>query len=278
MSESETARRKAEEDAAKLRREFDVKVEEQVKEQALTERRAVEAEVYKAMQEKETQLERAQKTIETLQRQLDEKPSYVRGGLQESELLTLLQKEFPKDHIAKVSGAGADIEHEVVHDGDSCGVILYESKNVQTWNSDFIGKLNKDKLARKASYAILVSTAFPAKSRDFDIIDGIPIVRPELLLGLVQIIRKALVDLKVQELSGENKGYKHEQLLNFLQSPDFRNKVQNVLRAVGDLEELQTKEKRYHERLWDDEDRLQKEIRNSTSDVQSEIVGILAGR
>ncbi|HLG10904.1 MAG TPA: DUF2130 domain-containing protein [Dehalococcoidia bacterium] len=260
----------AEENAAKLSQELDAKVAEQVL--------AKTADLESARHEKETQLERAQKTIETLQRQLDEKPSYVRGAMQESELLQLLQKEFPKDRIARVSGAGADIEHEVMYDGENCGVILYESKNVQTWNSDFIDKLNKDKLSRKASYAILVSTAFPSKSRDFDMIDGVPIVRPELLLGLVQIIRKALMDLRIQGLSGENKGFKHEQLMNYLQSPDFKNKIQNVLRAVGDLEELQMKERRYHDRLWEDEDKLQKEIRNSTFDVNTEIVGILAGR
>ncbi|HLF77813.1 MAG TPA: DUF2130 domain-containing protein [Dehalococcoidia bacterium] len=231
------------------------------------------------VKEKEDQLSRAQKTNETLQRQLDEKPAYTRGGMQEEDLVAKLRAAFPKDRIGRVAKrSGADIEHEVIHDGSSCGVILYESKNVQNWNSDFIDKLIQDKVDRGAAHAVLVTTAFPAKARDFDVIKGVPIVRPELLVSLVAILRQGLVDLESQALSKKDRGSKLEHLVIYLSSPDFKNKMQNVLQAVADLEELQTKERRAHDRHWEEEKKLQKTILNSSTDVQSDVVGILAGR
>jgi len=233
----------------------------------------------KQIKERDNQLARAQKTIETLQRQLDEKPSYTRGGMQEEELVEKLRQTFPRDRIARIVGrSGADIEHEVFHDGSSCGVILYESKNVQNWNADFVDKLLQDKVDSGAAFAVLVSTAFPAKARDLHFAKGIPIVRPELLPSLVSVIRQSLVDLSLNSSSQEDRGFKLEQLMTYLSSPDFKNKMENVIRAVGDLEALRIKERRAHERHWDEEVRLESTIRNSASDVQSDINGILAGR
>jgi hypothetical protein len=54
--------------------------------------------------------------------------------------------------------------------------------------------------------------------------------------------------------------------------------MQNVFRAIDELEELQMKERRSHDRVWDEQGRLHKAIKNSTSDVHSEITGVLAGR
>ena len=54
--------------------------------------------------------------------------------------------------------------------------------------------------------------------------------------------------MQLQSASKQNRGFKLEQLLTYINSPEFKNKMQNVLKAVGDLEELQAKEKRAHER------------------------------
>jgi len=51
-----------------------------------------------------------------------------------------------------------------------------------------------------------------------------------------------------------------------------------VFRAVEDLEDLQTKERRAHDRNWEEQTRLHKTVRNSSSDIQTDIGGILAGR
>jgi hypothetical protein len=236
-------------------------------------------EVARVVNAQESQLQLAQRRILELQRQLDERPSYLRGGLQEEHLVEMLRREFPRDRVQRISGrAGADIEHEVLHEGLRCGIILYESKNVQNWNSDFIDKLNKDKLDSGASYAVLVSTAFPAKAKDLHIVDGIAVVKPELMLGLVSIVRQSLVDLQLQSLSSQDRGYKLEQLLTYFQSPEFKNQIQNVFRAINELEDLQTKERRAHDRHWEEQGRLHKAIKNSSTDIHDAITGTLAGR
>jgi hypothetical protein len=235
--------------------------------------------VASAVKAQETQLNLAYKRIEELRRQLEEKPSHLRGGLQEEELLQLLRREFPQDRVERIKGrAGADIEQEVLHNGNSCGVILFESKNVQNWNWDFVDKLYKDKVSIGAAYAVLVSTAFPPKAKDLHVVEGIAIVGPDLMLGLVGIVRQSLVELRLQSLGNQDRGSKLEQLLTYFQSPEFKNKMQNVFRAIDELEELQMKERRSHDRVWDEQGSLHKAIKNSTSDVHSEITGVLAGR
>jgi hypothetical protein len=98
------------------------------------------------------------------------------------------------------------------------------------------------------------------------------------MLGLVGIVRQSLVELRLQSLGNQDRGSKLEQLLTYFQSPEFKNKMQNVFRAIDELEELQMKERRSHDRVWDEQGSLHKAIKNSTSDVHSEITGVLAGR
>lgn len=238
-----------------------------------------ENEMYKKVHESEKKLDLAQSTIETLKKQIEGKTAYELGGIQEEELVQLLRTEFPGDRIQRVSGrAGADVEHEVVHRGDNCGVIVYESKNVQTWNNEFIPKLNKDKVELGASHAILVSTAFPAKTRDFCFQGGVCIVHPRLVAHLVRILRQALIDVHVTSLTHEERGSKLEGLMIFLSSPDFKNKIENLFRGVDKLEDLQQKERRAHDKTWDEQTVAIKMIRNGSSDIQNEISAILAGQ
>jgi len=156
----------------------------------------------------------------------------------------------------------------VIHEGDTCGLIIYESKNVQGWQNEFIAKLHRDKLELGAAFGILVSTAFPAKQRDFCLQDGICVVHPRLVAHLVRMIRQSLVELHLQSLSGEERGFKLEQLMIFLSSPDFINRMLAVFRAVDKLEALQVKERKTHDKAWGEQTVALRAIRNSASDVQ----------
>ncbi len=255
------------------------KYELEQQDQLEQERLRVENEMYKKIHEGEKKLELAQGTIETLKKQIEGRTAYELGGIQEEELVQLLRAEFPADRIQRVSGrAGADVEHEVIHQGENCGVIVYESKNVQNWNNEFIPKLHKDKLELGASHAVLVSTAFPAKARDFCVQDGISIVHPKLVVHLVRIIRQAVVDVHIGTLTNEERGFKLESLMIFLSGPDFKNKLLNVFRAVEKLELLQQRERKAHDKTWSEQTVAVRMIRNSSADIQNEITAILAGR
>ena len=196
--------------------------------------------------------------------------------MQEDQLVELLRAEFPRDRVNRIQGrSGADVEHEVFQDGQRCGVVVYESKNVQSWQAAFIPKLNNDKTTYGADYAVLVTTAFPPRQRDFCVVDGVPVIHPRLFVNLVRIIRQSLVDIKFHELSFEERGLKLEQLMIYLSGPDFKNKMQSTFKAIDKLEEMQQKERRAHEKSWKDEAFLLRSIRSSSSDIQNEVRAIL---
>ena len=252
---------------------------EEVESRVEAEKLAVEKELAGAMREQTKRMELANKTIRSLKKQLDSKPAHELGGIQEDELVDLLRGAFPQDKIAVVGKgrAGADVLHEVVHKNESCGVIVYESKNVQAWQNEFIAKLIRNKDDHKATYAVLVSTAFPGDARDFCVVDGVPVVHPNFVLHLVHVLRPALIDVKMNSLSFEETGFKLEQLMIYVNGPEFKNKMSTVFNAVRKLEMAQQKERRAHDRTWIEESTLHRTISVSSAEVQGEIQAILAG-
>jgi len=241
-------------------------------------RQDAETGLYKDIHEKDQKLEAAQTTIVGLQRNLESQPAHELGRYQEDDLVRLLQAEFPQDEIGRnPKSSGADILHDVILDGESCGFIVYESKNAANWSTAWVPKLKSDALTHEAAALILVSTSFPAKSEDFTFVDGVPVIHPRFLVDFVKVVRNSLAEIKQHALSQRDGGYKLEQLMNYLQSPDFRNRMQNIFGSVRKLEDLQQKEQRAHTKIWKDQALLYRGISTSNSDVDNEIRAILLG-
>src|SRR5437899_3341789 len=82
----------------------------------------------------------------------------------EVDLFEAIKGEFPNDEVTRVNkgAAGADIIHNVVHNGKVCGCIIYDSKNRNAWRNEYVAKLRQDQLSAKADHAILSTMVFPA--------------------------------------------------------------------------------------------------------------------
>ena len=225
-------------------------------------------------------LERSQKTAGSLQRQLEEsRAPHETGGLAEEELERVLKDLFRTDDISRISkgASGADVSHHVMDDGVDCGVILYECKNTKTWQSSYVSKLRNDRTEAGAAYAFLVSTVFPAKAEGLHVEEDIPIVHPRYVPHVVPLIRDALVKAKRAEVSGQNAGYKLEDLLSFLTGDGFTNRVKEMTTALIKLEDLQQSERRSHERVWKKQSGLVKLAHTRLDQVDTEISKILMG-
>ena len=230
---------------------------------------------------KEQQLARSENSAENLRRQLEESHApHETGGISESQLEQQLTKMFPRDCIERISKgrSGADVKQMVMDGAVECGIILYECKDTRNWQSTFVAKLANDKAEYKAAYAILVSTAAPAKGDGFALVEGIPVMHPKFVEHIVPIVREALVRAKTAELSGESAGEKFEELLIFLNSPDFANRMKGAAKAIQDLESLQLQEKRAHERVWGKQATLHAQAEKHVYEVQTEISRILVRR
>ena len=265
---------RAKEDGVKLEAVFQKRVEAAEKKA----RHDAESGFSKDIHDKDEKLASLQRTIDTLQKKLYSQPAHELGKFQEDDLVRLLQQEFPRDRIERnPRSSGADIIHEVMHRGHSCGAIVYESKNAANWSNEWISKLKADSLKHDAAVCILASSTFPARTSDLTFVDDVPVVHPRFLPSFVRVVRDGLVQLMEQTSSGKDGGYKLEQLMNYLQSPEFRNRIQSVVGGVRKLETLQEKEQRAHDKTWKEQARLHKVITASTAEVDEEIRAIILG-
>ena len=102
-----------------------------------------------------------------LQRKLEGKSAHELGEGSEIDLFEQLRAAFEGDRIQRVPKGvnGADVIHEVVHNGRTCGKIVYDAKNRDAWQNGFAVKLNADKPAgRKAAAGAASVTAKKKKA------------------------------------------------------------------------------------------------------------------
>ncbi len=172
LATAEAARTAA--DAARTAAETALQAEREALEKAKTV--AVLAEQAKAFEERQ----KLQEKVLGLQKQLENKTAQELGEGPEVDLFEQLKAAFEGDRLRRVlKGAqGADVIHEIVHKGQVCGKIIYDSKNRNAWKSEFVTKLRADQLAERAEHAVLSSNKFPAGTQQLHIQDGVIIAHP----------------------------------------------------------------------------------------------------
>ena len=276
----EAQTRDSQHELATLKSRFDQELDERL----INEKNKVELEMTEKV-ERERKLsknreEQMLKRVEELQRQLERTTPQERGGISEEQLEELLKNSFATDKIERIGRgrSGADVKQEVIWNGESCGLIIYECKDVQLWKNDFIEKLRKNRNELSADYAILVSTAFPAEEKHFCVVDDIPVIHPSAVAHLVRTVRNALIQMKRLDLTREESGEKFEDLLSYLSSPDFKNTMRGVTKSVDKLLVLQNKEKKQHEKTWKQQTTLFESINRDTIAVETKVEGILLSR
>lgn len=243
--------------------------------------RKVEAESQQLkLQEKDKQLELLKKTIEDLRRQSEQGSMQLQGEAQEDDLKQRLQEAFPHDKIEDVAtGArGADLV-QVVNGrrGRSDGTILWESKNTKAFSNSWLSKLKADQGSVQADVAVLVSQALPEGVRSFAQKSGIWIVGYPLALSLAQSLRFHLVELSKVRSSLEGQGDNAELLLQYFSSPQFKNRIENlVLTFVSMKADLET-EKRSFQRIWSKREKELEKMISTTAYFYGDLQGIVGG-
>src|SRR5205823_3426749 len=104
---------------------------------------------------------------------------------------------FPFDEIIPVpKGAhGGDVLHHVRDEtGQSCGIIIWESKRTKSWSDGWIPKLKDDKLAAKAQLAVLVTAAMPKDVPTFECRDNVWVTPPMYSVALTAALRMMLIE------------------------------------------------------------------------------------
>ena len=218
-----------------------------------------------------------QSDLQDLQRKLEGKTAHELGEGSEVDLFEQLKAAFEGDRIQRVPKGvnGADVIHDVIHNGRVCGKIIYDAKNRDAWQNTFATKLRADKLAQGADHAILSSNKFPKDKSEVHPQDGVIVANPRRVLALAEILRDQIVRMHELRISKEEREEKTVALYAFITSEQFKNLLEQVEAQAGKMLDLDTKEKEAHRRVWDARDRLIRAMQKARSDLTFEIDRII---
>lgn len=226
--------------------------------------------------------EQLQQKIDALTRQLQRKTPDDLGEGAEIDIYDALRDTFPRDEIARIKKGqpGADIRHQVLHNGAPCGTILIDSKNRQGWQNSYVTKLREDQMAAKADYAILATTVFSSGRKELYVDEEtrVIVVNRARAVEIVGVLRRTMERMHVLGLSQNERAEKRELLYKYITSEDYRQHLIEAGRLAGEMLDLDADEKRAHDKVWERRGKMTTRLRNLMREVNTEISAILEGR
>ena len=218
-----------------------------------------------------------QSELADMQRKLEGKTANELGEGSEIDLFEQLKATFEGDRIQRVGKGvnGADVIHEVVHNGRVCGRIVYDAKNRNAWQNEFVTKLRADKIAHGADHAILSSNKFPKDKAHVHYQDGVIVAQPARVAAIVQLLRDQVVRMHELRISKEGREQKSIEIYAFITSEQCKQLLDQVETQAGRMLELDSKEQEAHRRLWDARKKLINSVQKARSDLVFEIDRII---
>ena len=224
------------------------------------------------------EMQKAQKLVDDLNRKLQNKTAEELGEGAEVDLFEALKAEFPSDLITRVGrgNAGADVLHEVRHNGAICGLIVYDSKNHGAWRGEHAAKLREDQLAAKADHAVLATRKFPAGAQQLHIENGVILANPARAVIIARLLRRQTVQLHTVKASNHEKARKSDEIYAFMTSDRFEQFISTIQNTTKDLDDLQVEERKAHEKTWRRQGEIAAKLKKATSTFDEAIERIIA--
>jgi len=263
------------------KRELDLTVEKRVQED-LTEvrtqakREAEESERLKVA-ERDQKIASMQRTIEELQRKAEQGSQQLQGEVQELALESLLRAKFPYDTIEPVPKGefGGDTVQRVVSPaGVMAGTILWEAKRTKNWSNGWLAKLREDQRTAKAEISILISQALPEGVETFDVIDGVWVAHPRVLIPVATVLRNTLLEVNTARLINEGQQTKAEMVYQYLTGPRFRQRVEAIVEAFSCMQEDLDKERKAIMKQWAKRSEQIERVMTATVGMYGDLQGI----
>jgi len=273
----------AEDRIKRLKEEQEAQIRARMKKALAEQRAALDKErddaVARAKADEFEKNQKLQRQVELLKRQLEEKTADSLGEGAEVDLYEALRQHFDEegDKITRIKKGqpGADIRHEVRHNNQLCGVILYDSKNHAKWRNSFVTKLKTDQLAAHADHAVLTTAEFPSGVRQFAVREGIIVLNPARAVEVVRLLREHVIQTHRLRLSAKEKNTKTEALYKFINSDRCRQLLDRSESINEQLLEIDAKEMTAHNLVWKKRGQLLKEAQKTHADYRSAIDRII---
>jgi hypothetical protein len=223
--------------------------------------------------------EKLQKKVKLMEHQLEKKTANELGDGGEIDLFEALREAFPGDHITRIKKGqpGADILHEVLHKGQSCGRIIIDSKNHQGWQNGFVAKLRQDQLDARADHGILATTAFPAGQKELCIESDIIVINPARVVHISQILRQAMLTMHIRGLSIKERAGKMNRLYKLITSEAYGRKFSEAGKLTLEILDLDVQEKKAHDNVWKKRGTVVTRINHVLREIETEVAAVIEG-
>jgi hypothetical protein len=224
------------------------------------------------------ELEKKDCKIKSLTEQIDKSQTpQVLGLLEEDKFVDELVRQYPNDEIQHPGKCG-DVVHRIVENGNEVGMIVYELKKVTSgFKQDHVNQTYDAKQERNADYAILVTNAKPPKTKAFGffISKGIIVIHPAGVFVLIELLREHMIVISRLKLTKEKRNTMINAVLEYIQSPDFKNGIDGIIQDTIELYGSLKKEVKSHIENWELRIGKYRNIKSLANNVKNKAVNLL---
>jgi len=242
-------------------------------------KKATEEQQYVIAQLKK-QLTDATKAKDALARKLEQGSQQTQGEVLELELEEILKAEFPQDEIVPVPKGvkGADVIHKIIdRSGRLCGQIIWESKKTKAWSEGWIQKLKDDQRLIKADLAVIVSIVLPTDVKGFSLRDGVFVCDIKLAINLASLLRYDLLKVSEANRALTGKDEKRDVVYAYVNSVDFKQRIQTIAEAFIEMKNDIDKEKRSYQAIWAKREKQVQRVIDNTFGIYGDLKGLTGG-
>jgi hypothetical protein len=226
-----------------------------------------------------SEIAKLQGKLEDFSRKLEKQTGEQLGEEGEIDLYSALRKEFVTDRIERVGRGvkGADILLRIMDGGREAGCIVYECKNVTTWQKAYIAQAKKYHTQYDTPYVMIVSRAFPKKLRGMCVMNDVPIVEPRFAIALTSMMREGIIEIAKLRLTKVGANEKAQELFVYVTGNEFQTRFRDMSETVDGLMDFLRTEKNWHENHWAKESDLHARIQKRHREIDARVRVIVKG-
>jgi hypothetical protein len=277
--EIKSLRRRIDAAARASRREAETAAKEATKETARLSRKEIELLKHQTIKERAQHAAdtgRLKAKVDDLSLKLERQTSEQMGDMAEADAFAALRSAFPRDDIQRVGRGvrGADIIQIVIAEGTEVGRIIYECKNVSTWQNEWLAKARSYRSEYQTPWVVIATRCFPRREKWFVVERGVPVIDLRFIVKLGEVIRAAVVEIGQLRTSNIGRQAKAEQMFEYVRSDHFAGRFKGVAEAIANLREQQGKERQWHTEAWAKQTRIYDEMEEGRREISARIRAI----
>ena len=158
--------------------------------------------------------------------------------------------------------------------GQPCGTILWESKRTKNWSDTWLPKLREDQRTAKAEIAVIISQALPKDVETFDLVDGVWVAHPRVLLPIAITLRNTLIEVASARQASEGQQTKMEMVYQYLTGQRFRQRIQAIVEAFSSMREDLDRERKAITKQWAKREEQIDRVMQATVGMYGDLQGI----